>query len=400
MFLLSRPFRRSQLAIAALFLFLGFHYATWASRLPAIKERLDLSASELGLLLLACGLGAAISFPIVATLMEKLGSRRLVYLSTAVLGALLLALAWAPTYYTALAIMFCDGIAVASLNAAMNAQGAALEVQSRQNTMSKLHATFSFGALFAALFSSSVIFLTPSLATHFSAAIVVLVLLVIFARSGLLTEDLPSPKKESNRFALPSRITFWFGFALFFGTVVEGSMNDWSALYLEEIAGASSEMAPMGIAVVSVMMVLARLFADGWRSRWGDRRVVLMGGALAGSGLALALVLGGVTPALLGFACVGLGMAAVTPIIYVAAAKHGPSALTLVAAMGVTGLLIGPPVIGFVSDASGLAWGMGFVALSAFLVSVFATQIRWSSSSGAMQQPGFLAVAEESKQAV
>ena len=121
---------------------------------------------------------------------------------------------------------------------------------------------------------------------------------------------------------------------------------------------------------------------------------------LAGSGLALALLLGGVTPALVGFACVGLGMAAVTPCIYVAAAKHGPAALTMVAAMGVSGLLIGPPVIGFVSDASSLVWGMGFVALSAYLVSLFATRIRWTGSAEAARRPSFLSAAEESKPAV
>lgn len=157
-------------------------------------------------------------------------------------------------------------------------------------------------------------------------------------------------------------------------------MNDWSALYLVENAGASDKVAPMGIAVVSIMMVLARLFADGWRTRWGDGRVVMWGSVLASFGLAFALLLGGIVPALTGFACVGLGMAAVTPCIYVTAAKKGPDTLTLVASMGETGLLAGPPVIGLISNASSLVWGMCFVALSAGLVSLFAARIRWSSS--------------------
>ena len=144
-----------------------------------------------------------------------------------------------------------------------------------------------------------------------------------------------------------------------FGTVTEGAMNDWSALYMKDVAKASAELAPMGIAVVSVMMVLARVFADGWRSRWGDDRIVRTGSALAAAGLALALLSGGVAPALIGFACVGLGIAAVTPCVYVAAAKNGSDALTVVATMGTTGLLAGPPVIGFIANASGLvgAWG-------------------------------------------
>jgi MFS family permease len=384
MFLLTAEFRRNQLSIAALFFFLGFHAASWASRLPAIKESLGLSPAEIGVLLLACGLGAALSFPLVAVLMNRLGSRRLVFLSALILCAILPALAWVSSYTFAIVIMFCDGVACAMLNAGMNSQAAALEEKSGQVTMSKLHATFSFGALAAALFSSAVLLLTPRMSVHFAAATLILLLLLLYAREGLLPAQPPRQKKDSGRFARPSATVLWLGLAVFFGTLTEGAMNDWSALYLREI-GAASQVAPLGIAVVSIMMALARLFADGWRARWGDQRIVLCGGLLAASGLSTALWLGGVPSALLGFACVGLGMAAVTPCIYVAAARHGSLALTLVAAMGVTGLLAGPPLIGFVADASNLAWGMGCVALSAAAVSVCAARIRWSRSSGSAE---------------
>lgn len=377
MFRVRDQFRRAQLAIAALFFFLGFQYATWASRLPAIKTQLDLTEAELGLLLMACGAGAAASFPLVAILMKRLGSRRLAFLSALCLGMLLLALAAAPNYPVTLVIICCDGIAVGSLNVAMNAQGAALEVKYQRTAMAKLHATFSGGALCAALLASGVNMLTPALAVHFGVATVILLLLVGYARSGLLMEDHQPPKENRRRLTMPSRVTIWMGCAMAFGTVTEGAMNDWSALYMKDVVNAASEIAPMGIAVVSVMMVLARIFADGWRTRLGDGRIVRVGSALAGAGLALALLVGGVVPALIGFACVGLGTAAVTPCIYVAAARQGPDALALVAAMGTTGLLAGPAVIGFIASASNLVWGMGAVAASAILVSLCATQIRW-----------------------
>lgn len=63
MFRVRDDYRRAQLAIAALFLFLGFQYATWVSRLPALRTRLDLGEAEIGLLLMVCGVGAAVSFP-------------------------------------------------------------------------------------------------------------------------------------------------------------------------------------------------------------------------------------------------------------------------------------------------------------------------------------------------
>ncbi|MEW2457258.1 MFS transporter [Streptomyces albus] len=381
------PAVRGQLAIAALFCALGFQYATWAARIPALKTDLGLTAGEVGVLLMAAGLGASVSFPLVAVLMRRLGSQRLALLSLLGLTVLLLALAAAPNYPVALLVLCADGVFVGCLNTAMNAQGAALEETYGRNAMARLHATFSGGSLLAAAVASAMTAVTPSVTAHFAVAAVLLLLLGAAARTGLLPEPgtgASAPGKEGARkekrrtgWSLPSRMTVWMCCAMAFGTVTEGAMNDWSSLYMKDVAHASAQLAPMGIAVVSGMMVVARLFADRWRARWGDRRVVLLGSALAGAGLVFALAVGGVVPALLGFACVGLGIAAVTPCVYVAAAKQGSDSLTVVAAMGTTGLLAGPPFIGFVAQQSSLVWGMGVVAASAFLVALCATRIPW-----------------------
>ncbi|MER6267453.1 MFS transporter [Streptomyces sp900105755] len=385
------PFRRSQVAIAALFCALGFQYATWAARIPAIKADLGLTAAEVGVLLMAAGIGAVASFPLVPVLMKRLGSARLALLSALCLTLLLLALALAPDYPVALLVMVADGVFVGCLNVAMNAQGTALETRYTRNTMARLHATFSAGSLLAALLASGMNAATSSVAAHFGVAAVVLVLLAALARPGLLQDEAPAAEKATEGdkerrsrtgWSLPSRVTLWMCCAMAFGTVTEGAMNDWSALYLREVAKATAELAPMGIAVFSGMMVLARLFADGWRSRWGDGRVVLSGSALAAAGLAFALLTGGVAAALIGFACVGLGCAAVTPCVYVAAARQGSEALALVAAMGTTGLLAGPPLIGFVAGSSSLVWGLGVVAAAAVVVSLCSTRIQWTPVSG------------------
>lgn len=379
------PFQRSRLAIAALFCSLGFQYATWAARIPAIKADLGLTAAEVGVLLMAAGIGAVASFPLVPVLMRRLGSARLALLSALCLTLLLPALALAPDYPVALLVMVTDGVCVGCLNVAMNAQGTALETRYERTTMAKLHATFSAGSLLAALLASGMNAATSSVTAHFGVAAAVLVLLTAVARTGLLVEEAPAAEKQSRSrtgWSLPSRVTLWMCCAMAFGTVTEGAMNDWSALYLREVAKSSAELAPMGIAVFSGMMVLARLFADGWRSRWGDGRIVLFGSALAAAGLAFALVSGGVVAALVGFACVGLGCAAVTPCVYVAAAKQGSEALALVAAMGTTGLLAGPPLIGFVANSSSLVWGLGVVATAAVVVSLCSTRIQWTPASG------------------
>ncbi|GHH92105.1 MFS transporter [Streptomyces capillispiralis] len=392
-------FRRDQLATAALFFFLGFQYATWASRLPALKSRFGLGETQLGLLLMICGVGAAVAFPLIAHLMRRLGSRRLALWSALGLVAVLPALSAAGGYPLVLLVIFLDGVAVGCLNVAMNAQGAALESRHGRAAMAQLHASFSAGSLGGALLASGMNTVTHSLTAHFTVAAVLSVLLLAGARTRLSADDPAAPgpgeeqaaqrKKGPGILNGASRAAVVLGCAMVFGTVTEGAMNDWSALYLTEETGASGQLAPLGIAVVSVMMVLARLVGDGWRNRWGDARMVRVGSTVAGTGLALALLTGGTWPALIGFACVGLGMATVTPCLYVAAAAQGPNALALVAAMGTTGLLAGPALIGFVAGYADLTVGMAVVAASAVLVAVCARWISWTErTSGASVASG------------
>ncbi|WP_424216600.1 MFS transporter (plasmid) [Streptomyces sp. BI20] len=394
-------FRRAQVAIAALFCALGFQYATWAARLPTLKTRLDLSETEVGLLLMICGIGAAASFPLVTWLMRRLGSRTLALGSALALALLLPALAAAPAYPVALVVICLDGVLVGCLNVAMNAQGAAAEVVFGRTAMARFHATFSAGSLLAALLAGGLHLLTDDLTTHFALAAVLVLALVGLTRGGLLPEPVIAAgtakpaadeaaeagagtgKPAGRRWTLPTLATLWMGAAMVFGTVTEGAMNDWSALYLKDVVQAGPAVAPLGIAAVAGMMVLARVFADGWRERWGDGRVVRVGSALAAVGLAAALLAGGVVPTLIGFACVGLGVAAVTPCVYAAAARSGSDALSLVAATGTAGLLAGPAVIGFIADGAGLVWGMATVAVSSLLVTACATRITWPAPAGA-----------------
>nr|WP_314899466.1 MFS transporter [uncultured Deefgea sp.] len=372
--------RRSQLAVASLFLVLGFNFGTWASRIPALKMQLGLSAAEVGILLLASGLGAVFSFPVTATLLHKLGSRKLCILAGMTLPCVLIALALAPTFPIAMAVMAIEGVTVACLNVAMNSQGVEVELAGKQAIMSRLHAVFSLGGLLAALFASALTMYTDSLVIHFVAGAAILWLGVVYAMPGLLHEKIKDEDGgNGKRFVIPTGVALWLGLIALCGTVVEGSMSDWSALYLKDVVGASAQIAPLGIACVSGTMLIARWFGDGWRMRFGAERMLTVGGLLAGGGLALTLSLGGLVPALLGFALVGLGVAAVSPCVYAAAAKHGSVALAAVTTMGSIGALMGPPVIGFIANASSLAWGMAVIAVAAALISVCTKKVNWNN---------------------
>ncbi|GLS03395.1 MFS transporter [Chitiniphilus shinanonensis] len=371
------PLRPARHAVATLFFVLGFNYGTWASRLPALKDKLSLDPSQVGFLLLASGLGAVFSFPVTAWVLRRLGARTACWITAALLPALLLALGLAPSYRLALLVMALEGVAAACLNVAMNAQAVQVELQGGRAIMSRLHATFSLGGLAAALFASAVTALFDHLALHFLVAALGMWSAAWWAGRRLLSLP-PEPVAEpGRRFSLPSGAALWLGAAALCGTVIEGSMSDWSALYLKERAGASEAFAPMGLACFAATMLLARWLGDSWRTRWGSRRLLTWGGLLAGAGLASGLLLGGPVPALLAFALVGLGIAAASPCIYLAAARQGPVALAAITTTGSVGALLGPPLIGFVAHASHLGWGLACVALAAALIALAARHIDW-----------------------
>jgi hypothetical protein len=367
--------RASQLAVASLFAALGFNYGTWTARLPAIKDNLGLSTSQLSLMLLAAALGSVFSFPVTATLLHRLGSRGASVASGAVLPLMLLGLAFAPGFAFACAVMVVHGVVASTMDVAMNAQGVEVERVHGQAVMSRLHAAFCLGTMGGALLASGVTGLTGSVPLHFGMAALLVWAAVLLPRSALVADE--GPAEGTRSFALPSGAALWLGAMAFLGMIVEGGMVDWSTLYLKESAGASQQVAPLGIASLQGAMLATRWVGDHARTRWGARAILFHGSLLAGAALAVALVLGGVVPGLLGFGLAGVGIAIVSPCVYAAGAKQGAVALASTMTLGSVGFLVGPPLIGSVAQATSLAWGVGVIAASAFLLAWFSRRVRW-----------------------
>jgi MFS family permease len=363
-------------ASAALFLALGFNYGTWTSRLPALKTTLALDTSQVSALLLCGALGAVFSFPVTATLLHRLGSRGASLATGVLLPLVLLALGVAPSLPLACAVMLVFGIVASSLDVAMNAQGVEVERRFGDAIMSRLHAFFSLGTMAGALFASVFTGLSASLPLHFAAASLLMWGAVLLTRHGLIADARPVGG-GGRRFALSGGAALWLGAIALLGMIVEGSMIDWSTLYLKESAGASAQVAPLGIASVQGTMLVTRWFGDRWRTRFGARRLLFWGSLLAGAGLGAALVIGGIAPALVGFGLAGIGVAAISPCVYAAAAQRGAVALASVTTLGSMGALVGPPLIGGVAQHAGLAWGMGVIAISAFVMAPMVRRVSW-----------------------
>jgi MFS family permease len=159
----------------------------------------------------------------------------------------------------------------------------------------------------------------------------------------------------------------------FCGLIVEGAMADWGAVFLREVLAASEAVAALGFAAFSACMAAARFGADAATARIGDARLVRWGAALGGAGLLVCVVASAVPLAVLGFALVGLGFAAVVPALFRAGAQAPlpPGVgIAAVASAGYLGFLAGPPALGFVAEAAGLRASFGILAGLAAVVVV------------------------------
>src|SRR5439155_325707 len=116
-------------------------------------------------------------------------------------------------------------------------------------------------------------------------------------------------------------------------------------------------VAALAYAAFSIAMTAGRLTGDRLTARLGAVALVRRGGLVAAVGLGAALIAGAPAAALVGFACLGAGLATVIPAVFRAAgnatSQPGP-ALATVSTTGYLGFLAGPPLIGALADATSL----------------------------------------------
>ena len=145
-------------------------------------------------------------------------------------------------------------------------------------------------------------------------------------------------------------------------------MADWSAVYLRNVLGTGAGLAAAGFAAFSLMMALGRLSGDRLVGWLGPVATVRLGAAVAGVGLGLSLLFGNPLAAIVGFGCVGLGLANLVPVLFSAAGRTPGVApgtgIAAVATLGYLGWLAGPPVIGLLAELITLAGALGVVAVA------------------------------------
>ncbi|MFC4427909.1 MFS transporter [Deinococcus navajonensis] len=365
---------RARRAVSAIFLVNGVLFATWAVNIPGVRDRLGLSEAQIGLALLAVGLGSLVSMPQTGHWTARWGSHRVTRgMVVACMLSLLLPFVTPNLLTTALALALLGAIN-GSLDVAMNAQGVTVEQACRRPILSRLHAYFSLGGVLGAALGTLLVGRVPML-THVLLVVGLTTLVGVIAGRALLPDGgAPSSDASSEVPTTPGRwglnpAVALLGALCFLGMLTEGANYDWAALYFRDVLHVQGGGTGLGYAAFVAAMTLGRWFGDRLRARLGDEAIVRLGALVAALGLGLALLSHSPLPAVLGFALSGLGLSNVVPVMY-GTAGHALAGrgIAEVATIGYGGFLLGPPLIGFVAQHVGLSWALGLALTAAALV--------------------------------
>ena len=346
---------RARVAVTGVFFLNGAVFASWYARLPDIQERLDIGTGALGLALLGAPVGLLIALPFAGALVARIGSRPLVAAAPFTLATVVLpgVAVDAPTLAMA---AFVVGASNGTLDIAMNAQGVTVERVAGKPLFNSLHAGFSFGALAGAALAGAAAAAGLEPLQHLAICAGVGAACAIGASRWLLPADADA-RPTGPVLARPSRRLAALGLIAFCVLLTEGSVFDWSGIYLAREAGATAGLAAAGLAAFSLTMGIGRLAADPLTERLGPIALARSGGGLAALGLGLALASGTTAGGIAGFAVMGLGIAALFPLTLLATGgdpeQAGP-ALAAVSTVGYAGFLAGPPTIGLLAEGIGL----------------------------------------------
>nr|WP_170570600.1 MFS transporter [Ruegeria atlantica] len=347
-----------------MFILNGALFGIWASRIPAVRDRLDLSHEALGYGLLFMAAGAVCSFPVTGRLTDWFGAVTITRVIAVLYTLSLILLAMADGFWSLAAFLFVFGAFHGSMDVAMNAWAAEVEQAYEKPVMSSFHAMWSLGAGLGAFSGYGAVQAGLTVMQHFLLA-GGLVVISALALSWVHWTSRKAVSAGGAVFALPSGALILVGFTALCGALGEGAVADWSAIFMRDETGAAESVAALGYAVFSVTMVVFRLAGGFFIARFGPVATARFGGVCAALGVLAVVSAAEAGVALAGFALMGVGYAVIMPLAFSRAANdpHVPpgQAIASVATLGYGGLLIGPPLIGFLAEM--LTLRLAFAAL-------------------------------------
>ncbi|REA63759.1 MFS transporter [Dyadobacter luteus] len=358
-------------ACLLIFLVCGIGLSSWAPMVPVAKVNLGLDDATLGLVLLSLGAGAIITMPFTGMFINNYGSRKVMLAAATVIAIILPVLLLTTSSWQLAIALFIFGSAIGSIDVSMNSHAVVVQNRTGKHIMSSFHGMFSVGGLVGSIGLGFLIKfgLSPIIAAVCISAL--LFLIAVSQYKNLLPHALED-KVDSFAFAVPRGPVLVLGLMCFVFFLAEGSLLDWSAVFLQFNRGFDPSMAGLGFAAFSVAMAVMRLTGDKIVHKIGAGKVVLYGALISSAGFLIASFVPSQAAALLGFVLVGLGAANVVPVFFTAAGNipNIPPSVSLpaVTTLGYAGQLAGPALIGFIAEGFSLPIALAFVGFLLLLV--------------------------------
>ena len=385
---IKESWKKARLAVMLAFIVNGILMATWASRIPAVQEKMALSDGELGIILAGFSAGLLTALLISAGLISRFGSRRIFHLSTLIccLALPLLMVISNPIYLLVLLFLFGGGISAADM--AMNEQAVFVERDANRPMMSSFHGGYSVGGLSGAMIGSGMAALPNfSPVIHFLMISLFVGMVLVYIFPFFKQNDIKTGEK-TEIFRLPHRVVWMLGAIALCCSIGERTVTDWGAVYLIQVLNTDNATAVFGFAAFSLMMTIMRLVGDTLSSRWSPVVVIRVGGLFAASGLLAASITDNQIIVIAGLAAVGVGIANIIPLLFSSAGNipgiSPESGITGVATIGYLGFLISPLLIGFIAEAtSSLRLAFLFSAI------IVGTIVFWSKAINRKTEPEY-----------
>ena len=373
---MERSLLGARVATYVYFVLCGTLMGAWVVHIPAVEERVGVSHATLGGLLVLLGLGAFAGMQMAGPLTDRLGARVVVPATGVLCGASLVLPALAHDPWTLAGALLVFGFCNGGLDVSMNAHAVHVEKAYGRPVMSGFHATFSVGGVLAALVAAGATGAGISpVVTLTGVGAVSVVIALASARAQMPAPpsaeatDTEEASPASGRRGTAGRVWLLAVLALMV-MLCEGAANDWSALHLKDVLGASIGTAAFAYGTFAAAMTTGRLLADRLAARLGSMAILRHGAAMAAVGITLVAFGPWLWTAFAGWALFGLGLSGCVPQLFSAAGHADPAAaganVSRVAGLGYVGMLAGPAVIGWLTHV--VALNHAFVLLTLLCV--------------------------------
>jgi fucose permease len=377
--------RQAVRAVYYVFFGAGFAFASWASRIPQVRDGLRLSPASLGLLLLSIAAGSLIALPLAGTVVARLGASRTITLMAVVSAAGLgiTALGYRSGVAPVVVGLFLLGVGNGTWDVAMNVEGTFVEQRLGRPILPRFHAGFSVGTVAGALIGAAMVLADISVTVHLLAVALLIGIGGPWAVRGFLTVTAPAHADEtSTRHPLEAwrePRTLLLGLFVFCMAFIEGTGNDWLGVAVIDGYHATPAVGSLTLGIFLAAMTTGRWFGPALLSRFGRVASVRTSAVVACGGALLVVFAGWLPLAMAGAVLWGLGSALGFPVGMSAAADDSRLAagrVGVVTSIGYVAFLAGPPFVGLLGNAVGTLHSLVAVAglatagllLSGFLV--------------------------------